>query len=296
MFKIAVIIKWDLPDTSEVTFDKTYIYRSTSETGSYSDLANQVIADNTYTDMEGSTSNWYKVRFYDSDNTIWSAYSEPTQGGSDYGYCSPDDVYNITPLSTSDVSYTEVSKLLVMATARLNSEINVRIQDEKVGHINREKENTQDSSNTTFYTKSFPIGDLDNDGEIGTGDIEAYSIDSEGTRTTLTVSSIDTSTIGKFSLSAAPSSSVDIYLTYAYVPLDAETPHPLILQACAFLVAAMSTTKIGSDNFKTLSLGRMRFSKFSPEYTLYMDRYYELVDMITDVGFREKGKSLIEMI
>ena len=296
MNKIATTIKWDLPDTDEVTFDKVYLYRATSVDGTYSDLANQVITDNTYTDMNGTSEHWYKVRFWDSDNDIWSDYSTAIQGGSDYGYCSPDDVYNFTPITSTDASYTVISKLIPYATARLNSEINIRYSDEEVKYISNEKQNDLDGSNTTFYSKNFPIGDNNDDGEVLAADITAYTIASDGTRTVVTVSSIDDHKIGKFTVSSAPSGSDRFYISYSYTRLEESTPHVLIKQACAFMTAALATTKISADNFKSVSLGRMRLTKFNPDYTMYIDRYYSIVDQITNTVLREKGKSLIEMV
>jgi hypothetical protein len=293
---MGVIIKWTVPDTDHASYDKVYIYKATSRDGTYNDLTNQLIADNSYFDIDGSTANWYKVRFYDSDLTTWSDYSEPTQGGDAYGYCGPDDIYDMTPLTTSDISYTDLSRLIGFAICSLNSDINIKVKDEIVEYISYEKENKTDGSNTTFYTKKYPIGDYDNDGEVLTGDIQAYTIDGSGTRTTYSVSSIDDDEIGKFTLSSAPSSNETLYLTYVKAPLEEATPHYLIKKACIFLSAALAHTKVDTDKYKTLKLGRLSAMKFESEYTKYMTLYNDTVYQINDtLSGMIKGKGINEL-
>mgnify|MGYP000262269338 CR=1 FL=1 len=66
---MGVKLIWEVPD-SEATYDKVYIYRATSKDGTYTQIASQSITDNTYYDMTGSTSHWYKIRFYDGTNVL----------------------------------------------------------------------------------------------------------------------------------------------------------------------------------------------------------------------------------
>ena len=98
-------------------------------------------------------------------------------------YCTTDDVYDLTSLTSTDADSTKLGKIIEVATANLNANINVRIDDELVVYISAEKDNEIDDSNTTFYTQKFPIGDYNNDGNISADDIKVYTIDNDGTRT-----------------------------------------------------------------------------------------------------------------
>ena len=150
-------------------------------------------------------------------------------------YCTTDDVYDLTSITSSDADSTKLAKIIEVATTNLNSNINVDVKDEWVNYISTEKENKIDSSNTTFYTQKFPIGDYNNDGSISIADIKVYTINNEGTRTSYIVSSIDDADIGKFTLSSAPTQNENLYITYVKAPLDEETPHSLIKLACVYL-------------------------------------------------------------
>jgi len=72
------------PSDETTTFDKIRIYRSTSETGSYSLIGTIDISSGTstsYVDTDGTSSHWYKVTYYNSITTKESDFSDPQQGG-----------------------------------------------------------------------------------------------------------------------------------------------------------------------------------------------------------------------
>jgi len=72
------------PSDGTTTFDRIRIYRAASETGSYNLIATIDISDGTstsYTDIDGSSSHWYKVTYYNSVTTKESGFSDPQQGG-----------------------------------------------------------------------------------------------------------------------------------------------------------------------------------------------------------------------
>jgi len=193
-------------------------------------------------------------------------------------YCTADDVRAIAPLTTSDISDVDLAPLITYATAILNAEILQYHEDERIEYINDEKENKIDGSNTTFYTKNWPIADSDNDGDVDTDDIYVYELDSEGNRTDLTVSSI-TPKHGKFVLSSAPESSKRLYVTYYSSEIDAYTPHNLIKKACCELVAALAFTKIQAKDLPKLNVGGLSVS-FPKSYELYMKKYRETLNDI----------------
>ena len=103
------LIEWEAPD-SEVTYDQAKVYRATSQTGAYSNIVTQAIADTSYFDIDGTTSNWYKITFYKTVTAEESAYSDPIQGGTFANLCTPNDVQDAMELTfTSSTSPTRTS-------------------------------------------------------------------------------------------------------------------------------------------------------------------------------------------
>jgi hypothetical protein len=272
-----------VPDT-ESTYNYVYIYRATSETGTYAQIASQLIADQTYYDMNGTTSSWYKVRFYDSINIIWSDYSTAIQGGFYGGYCSTDEVKEIAEIPT-DVTDIQLFKLIRVASLTLNHDVQVYVEREKVSWVNDVKTNDQDVLNTTFYAKNYPFGDYNNDFRVTTGDITVYKeyTDSYGDRqeTTMTVSSIDYTT-GKFVLSSAPDATDELFVTYCYTPkhFNVNTPSMLIKFATAFLAAYLAKSKVGDNTITKYTINRLSVVNLPEQVKADYYRYLDLVDRI----------------
>ena len=195
-------------------------------------------------------------------------------------YCVYGDVQTETGLTSDEIADATVISLIASATIDLNAIINVRVEDEHVIQIDNERKNGIDGSNTTYYTRRYPLADGDNDGAIGTGDIAAYQLSGTGTRTALTVSTIADDEIGKFTLSAAPSN-VDVYLTYYYATLEEETPHPLVKKACIELTAAKCYQRIADGSVKSFRLGSFAIVKEKSTYAEYMSRFWNTVRQIT---------------
>lgn len=195
-------------------------------------------------------------------------------------YCTTEEVRDFTGLTSSEIADDKLYSLIQRAIIRLNGQVNHRIWDEEVTSISNEKDNDIDGSNTTFYTRHYPIGDANNDGEITTADITAYSLDSDGVRTWLTVDSIDDDELGKFSLSTAPSSTLNVYLNYYHAPLEEETPHSLIKQACIELTAAMAMNRVQKGSVKSFSLGKFKIVRDQSQYAGYMSSYYGTIRQI----------------
>lgn len=279
---MAVILRWNIPDTSECDFDTTYIYRSSSENGTYSEITNQDISDNTYCDEDGSTSSWYKVRFYDSDTSTFSAYSDPLQGGTHLGYCSISEIRSISSLSTCDISDTDLYNLAKRAIAMLNSDINHKVTREKILYIDRTRENDINGVNATYYVRNWRhhIGDSNNDGQVDTSDITVYQVESDGTETELTVSSI-TPSEGKFVLSSAPSSGVDLYVDYHWTYVSEETPHTLVQLACEYLATAMAFEKVNRGLSPQQVFGNIRLYRDMKAGNDFYTKYMTVVGQIT---------------
>jgi len=280
---MGVKLIWQVPD-SESTFDKVYIYRSDSETGTYTEIANQDISDNTYYDMNGTSSHWYKVRFFDSSNNIWSDYSDPIQGSFYGAYCSIDEVKEIADIP-SNITDIELFKLIRVASMRLNMDIQTRVFKEKVDFISDVKENELDGSNTTFYTKFYPIGDYNNDFRVTVDDITVYReyTDNDGERQeeTVTVSSIDPST-GKFVLASAPDATDELFVTYCYTPKHhpVHDPSMAIKMAVAYLASFLAKAKVGDVGVKRYTIDRLTVMNLDEEILGDQKRYQDLVELI----------------
>lgn len=281
---MGILLKWKIPDTTEVTYDLTLIERATSKGGSYTQIGSQSISDNTYFDQDGTTSLWYKVRFRGGSpgNYFYSSYSEEMQGGTWRGYCSPDDVRAIANLSTDDLTDSQLYDVITFAMGQINHEINSKIIEEQVTEIDSTRENKLDGNNTTFYVqKSFNwfIGDMDDDGDVGIDDIIVYDYDSEGNRTEASVSSI-TPNEGKFVLETAPSSGHTLKVTYSYAPVSESDPHPMLKQACAYLAASLSFTRIETGYYEKLQLGKLTLANMTSGFTQFYDLYQRVINML----------------
>jgi hypothetical protein len=85
-------LNWKLPD-KDGTYNRTLIYTSTAKYGTYSLLATLTnIRLNKYVDTTGTLATWYKIRWFDSVNSIYSNYSQPFRAAgviSDTNYTTP---------------------------------------------------------------------------------------------------------------------------------------------------------------------------------------------------------------
>jgi len=289
---MGAIIRWRIPDTSEATYTHAYIYRSDSASGTYTNIASQSISDNTYFDVNGDSSKWYKVRFYDNVNDAWSSYSSAMQGGEFYGYCSIDDIRLLTGIPTT-VTDSQLYDLQYFAQAQLNRDIGVEIKDEKIEYISLEKDNDIDGSNTTYYVKYPRIGDYNDDGKVSVEDIEMYSIDSEGTRETVTISSIDDEEIGKFTVSEAPTTDKEYYISYRSVPVCVDPPNYLVRQACAYLVGAYAYSKLDVREIQAFRVGKVAVSKQMPASRKLMELYNNTLFKIKSISYKAEADDII---
>ena len=83
-------IAFDIPNT-ETSWTYAIIERSLEQSANYSALTSQVITNNTYFDENGTSSHWYRLRFFDDGNTVYSDYTDPFQADQEY-YCTPRQV------------------------------------------------------------------------------------------------------------------------------------------------------------------------------------------------------------
>lgn len=193
----------------------------------------------------------------------------------------------ISNIVIADVSDADVASLITVATAQLNSDINTRVVRERIQPIDLTRENKIDGSNTTYYVRNWKdkfIGDMDSDGDVDSSDIIVYQVASDGTETTLTVSSIDADD-GKFVLSSAPASSVTLYVTYVYTLIDVATPDAAINLACALLTSAYCYEKINRGMSPQQVYGNVRFMRDMRAGNEYFKRYEnEIVKINGEMG------------
>jgi len=199
-------------------------------------------------------------------------------------YCTYTDVNLLTNISSTDISDANITSIITHATVELNRLINTKEEREPVSYIDSTRENTIDGSNTTFYVQNWKgkyIADMNNDGSVSTSDIIVYQVDSNGTETTLTVSTI-THNQGKFVLSSAPTTGVKLYVTYEWCYKDVSTPDALVKLACVYLTASYCYGKLNIGRAPKEKFGNRTLERDmkSPEY--YRKLAYDLINDINN--------------
>lgn len=276
---MGILLEWARPST-ESTYDTVYIYRSTTESGTYTELANQAITDNTYFDIDGSDSSWYKIRFELAGT--YSAYSTAMKGNTFTTYCQVNDIRTLTHLNTTDITDASLYDIIKLAMAQLNADINVKITREYIEYIDDTRQNKIDGSNTTYYIKNWSgkyLADSDNDGDVDTSDITVYAVASDGTETEATVSTI-TPNDGKFVLSTAYDSSYKLYVTYEWAYASEYTPDTLVRLACANLAASYAFAKINIGKAPTVQFGNVRVYRHMDSFKEFEKKYRDIVNQI----------------
>lgn len=182
-------------------------------------------------------------------------------------YTCASDVRLLCGLGDDEIGDGYLESLIEKATARVNMDISTLVTLEEVSYIDEYRDNDIDGSNKTFYVSSsytYALGDLNDDGELTTADVEAWLYDpSSDTRSAATVSSV--SSEGKFVLSSAPDADNILKVTYRYLPLAiSPSVHPLIRDATAYLTGAYAHMRINPTDFASVTVGRMKYVKATP--------------------------------
>lgn len=278
---MGILLKWKRPSV-ESNYDTTKVYRSDSQTGTFTEIYSQPIIDTSYYDPEGRNSYWYKIKFYDSVSDIYSSESSATQGSERIGYATVDDVRAITNIKSNQVSDTDLAIMIEYAACSVNNDISTEVYREKVERINDLKLNEIDGENLKFYTQLFPIADANNDFLVNTSDINVYSVDSDGVETELTVTQLNVRT-GEFRLQSAPED-VELYVTYRYTDgILLEPPHELIKLACVYLATAMGYSKINVGKAPRFKQGPLTVFRDTTAHKQYMGLYYDTLQRIADM-------------
>ncbi len=96
---MAIKIEWQEPTDSNITLVR--IDRSAAKFGTYTTLTASLDAGavgswtTSYIDTTGTTDHWYKIKFYDGTNSVWSEFSEPITGREEIRLCSVVDVKKV---------------------------------------------------------------------------------------------------------------------------------------------------------------------------------------------------------
>lgn len=193
------------------------------------------------------------------------------------------DVRDITGLSTSDITDSQVTAIISGVVAELNNDIQVRYERWRVTSIDTWRTNKIDGSNTVFFVPKYPIGDFNDDGKIDTNDVKAYEVKASGTefvRNNITISSITDDEQGKVTLASAPASGASLYLEWSHTPLEMETPHRLIKRAIVQLAGSMAYSRVDAGKVSSFRVGKVAVTKQSEAFRKYMDDYKRTVFQI----------------
>jgi hypothetical protein len=189
-------------------------------------------------------------------------------------------------LTTSLISDAILSEIILQATAKINSLINVDVREEEVRYIDGWRENYfSDGTTTTFYVRNGLtnyLSDRDNDGEVTPADVKVYKLSNKDVRTELTVSSIDVED-GSFTLSEAPGTDTSkLYVWYHFSHYNVSTPDKLVELLATYLSASYAYLykDHGLSNkvkFGNIEIGR---NSGSSSYEKYNSSYMELLKQL----------------
>ena len=206
------------------------------------------------------------------------------QGGTFIGYCSMADFRAITNLTTSCISDGDAYDLITMAAYQINGDVNTKVIRERVEYIDSTRTNYIDGSNADYYVKNWKgkyLADFNNDSEVTKTDVVVYAVDSEGTETTPTISSIDVDDC-KITLSSAPSADKKLYITYAWSLIDESVPDKQLRMASAFLTAALAQARINIGRAPQVSMGNIRLYRHMDAYEAFYSKYLNILRQIND--------------
>ena len=167
-------------------------------------------------------------------------------------------------LSTIAINDEDLKAIMDIVPAQFNADIVYKVEDEQVTKINSEKTNEIDGTNTVFYARDVngnpkSIGDRNNDGDVDADDIYAYTLDgsSPRVRRAYTVSSLDSASLGKFTLASAVPADEDLFISYVVAPIDCATPSALVKLAFSQLCAIYVHSKLTATNLKRFRIGKV---------------------------------------
>lgn len=205
-------------------------------------------------------------------------------------YCGTADIRNITNLSTSDIGNSQLATLIDYATYDINADIGVTLYV-KLSDTNHFTGNIN-GSNVQYTAKYVPIGDMDNDGSVGTTDIEVWrklSTETHWTKMATPITTIDDHELGKFSFDSAPTASYDYIVKYVWFPKPYNSA--LIKKACVELTSYMAFLKVNLKDVSSYKLGKVAttYKSRHPGLVSFYDRYQQTLGKI-------RGRNILRQI
>jgi hypothetical protein len=284
------IIRWSLPDLTEVTYTKAYIYRANSRDGTYEGIQVQDITDNTFFDDVGTNINWYKVAFRIGLDGIFSELSDPIRGGRFNGYCSIYDIRNFSSsLPSTKISDTVLYEFIKFANAQINQDIMTEYINEPVTYISNDKKNLINGVNKTFYARNPYFGDYNNDGIINENEVFCYSLDSNGNRLEYSLDSIDDVRFGKFTLTNAPPATHRLFISYKSCPvLLYPTVNYMVRLAAVNYVLALAYSRTDPGQVKSFRVNKVSITGEMSPSKKYINEYNNLVSKIVSTPIKER--------
>lgn len=167
-------------------------------------------------------------------------------------------VRKVAEITTADFTDSEIAEFINLAQKEVSSKLVSKVNREPIYFIDSFRDNARDGVNSTYYVRNWfgnYLADYNYDNEVNTTDVTLVQYDTNTQlESKLTISSIDIPNCS-FTLSSPPTSNVQLYVTYAYSPIDPVNPDPFVALCVAYL--AGSYLFIGSDGFK-LQFGNVR--------------------------------------
>jgi hypothetical protein len=223
--------------------------------------------------------------------TATNTDAEPIQGkffvyfDDKYRICTPIDIRDLTGLTTTEMSDSEILKLINAAIVKLNVDISEDVIEEPIQYISQRRPNTINGENTEFFINlglNYHLGDIDDDGEITIGDIVVYEYTNDNQKVLKTITSITASGVnkGRFILEEAPLENSTLTVTYRKQPVDYTAE--IIKQACMNLVSSLAMSRIDPNDFSSLQIGGLKavMGVGKRKAEKFIGKYEELVNKI----------------
>jgi len=188
-------------------------------------------------------------------------------------------VRQVCDLEEDEISDVRLAQLASIGWRDLQSRIGVKEVLEEVSYIDVYRKNRKDGSNKEFYVmNSFHryMGDLNYDLELDEDDIEVWKTVSnvEG-KTQLTVT--DVTGDGKFTLDVAPDASDKLFTTYIHLPLSFSPMSPMVIDALAYITAAMSYGKLEARDYERIGFRGLNIVRMPHGYSNFYMKYQDAV-------------------
>ena len=188
-----------------------------------------------------------------------------------------------TEIDASDVDDTDLEFFAEQAQKETLMGINQQVVREKVEYISDARPNDIDGSNKTFYTQNWLGGffsDSNYDLTVDTDDVKVIKIDSDGTESNLTISSIGI-TGTSIILETAPSETDtdELYIDYTFSQIDASNPDARLKLAAAYLTASYAYLRLADGGKVDVEFGNVTIKE---DYLSSYDKFYQKYESIME--------------